>query len=471
MCTSSGRPTKVELADIFAQHAEAYIASYGVSSIQYKAINAISRCRTAQLGGHVLRCNHCGALEMSYNSCRYRHCPKCQAPKKIRWLDERKAELLPVPYFHVVFTLPHELNPLASYNPALIYHLLFRAAWATIERLGHDKNRLNGKMGMTAFLHTWNQQVNQHLHLHCMVPAGALCDDDGIVQWRASKPDYLFPVKVMSKLFGKLFLTELTKAFKSHELQFKGSIAPLAEKSQFMKLTAQLKPKPKTWNVYAKEPFNGAVGGMEYLARYFVKTAIGNERLISFDEHQVRFKYRDSRDNDKTKIMALDAHEFIRRYLMHILPIGFMRVRYFGFLANSVKAKNIAMIRSLLHESSPLDTVNTATLSDASSTLASGTTHAVLSISPEISHLKSTVSTVVQSKLNVLHYPMSDIQQHILSIQDIKKETIRESAAELMQRVVGIDVTLCKQCKIGHLEKVQVIYPNPAYNPTPWDTS
>ncbi len=413
----------------------------------------------------MLRCNHCGVLEMAYNSCRYRHCPRCRAPKKVRWLAERKAELLPVPYFHVVFTLPHELNPIASYNQAVIYNLLFKAAWATVNTLGHDKKRLNGQMGMIAFLHTWSQQLNQHIHLHCMVPAGALCDIDGETQWSASKnPDYLFPVKVMAKLFGKLFLTELTEAFKNQKLQFKGCIAKLAEESHFMKFKATL--TPKTWNVYAKEPFNGAEGGMEYLARYFVKTTIGNERLVSFDEHQVRFKWRDSRDNDKIKIMTLDTHEFIRRYLMHILPHGFMRVRYCGFLANSVKAKNIALIRSLLSTDKQYDVASNDVLHHTFTLKMTA-----IPVAPPMSNMHATDAAVEPLELNLLQRPISKIQGDTLSAQSINKEAARESTAELMQRIVGIDVTLCKHCKVGHLEKVQMIYPTISHSPTPWDTS
>jgi Putative transposase/Transposase zinc-binding domain len=423
VCTKISRPSRgpVELADIFAQSGAAYIAQHGVSAIQHKAITTISSCRTARLGGHVLCCNHCGALEIAYNSCRYRHCPKCQAPKKVRWLDERKAELLPVPYFHVVFTLPHELNPLAAFNPVAIYNILFKAAWATVDTLGRDEKRLHGQMGMTAFLHTWNQKINQHIHLHCMVPAGALRIVDGKVQWHASKKDYLFPVNVMAKLFGKFFLTELSKAFKNNELSFKGCIEHLSQESAFMKFKAQLKPRPKTWNVYAKEPFNGAFGGMEYLARYFTKTAIGNERLLSFDEKQVTFKWRDSRHNNQTKVMVLETHEFIRRYLSHILPHGFMRVRYFGFLANAVKTKNIALIRTLLStaETQP-GSAETSRLEDIPTSVPKNTT---------------------------------------------------ESTAELMERIVGIDITLCKHCNIGQLEKIQIVPPNRLSLPIPWDTS
>jgi hypothetical protein len=416
MCTSLEQQAKrVELADIFSQYGEAYITQHGVSSIQQKAIHAISRCRTSALGGHASCCNHCGAIEIAYNSCRYRHCPKCQTPKKLRWLEERKAELLPVPYFHVVFTLPHELNPLASYNPAAIYNLLFKTAWATVNTLGHDKNRLNGQMGMLGFLHTWSQTLSQHIHLHCMVPAGALSEMAGQIQWRDSKSDYLFPVKVMGKLFGKLFLTELLKAFSNNDFQFKGCISELAEPQNFMKLIAKL--RKKTWNVYAKEPFNGAEGGLEYLARYFTKTAIGNDRLVSCDDNQVTFKWRDSSDNDKTKIMKLAATEFIRRYLAHILPHGFMRVRYFGFLANAFKAQNILLIRSLL---------------------------------------------------------CSDKQQEVTDSSVLTKEEVErttESIIEFMKRVTGIDFGLCNHCKIGRLEKILVMTPNGSYIPVGWDTS
>ena len=464
MCIQSSRPIKkVELADIFSKHADAYVASHGVSSIQHKAINAISRCRAAALGGHVLRCDHCGVLEIAYNSCRYRHCPKCQSTKKLRWLEERKAELLPVPYFHVVFTLPHELNPLASYNPAAIYKLLFKAAWATVNTLGHDKKRLDAQMGMVAFLHTWNQKLNQHNHLHCMVPAGGLRDVDGQVLWHASnKPDYLFPVKVMGKLFGKLFLTELTKAFINNEFQFKGCITELAKEVNFMKLKVLL--SKKTWNVYAKEPFNGAEGGMEYLARYFSKTAIGNERILSCDENQVAFKWRDSKDNKKTKIMHLDVHEFIRRYLSHILPHGFMRARYFGFLANSVKAKNITLIRSLLSTDKQDDMTVMITGPQAA-------------VSQALHRMSNSSGDRIAERQPMHHtLSLSNIPNSVTFNQDIKAvkpsdSKASESVAELIKRVVGIDISLCKHCKIGRLEKIQMLLPNALQIPSPWDTS
>jgi hypothetical protein len=403
MCHPTERPSSpIELADIFLAHAECYREKQGVSAVQNKAILAITRCRTSALGGHVSRCNHCGALEIAYNSCRYRHCPKCQTTKRLLWLQARKAELLPVPYFHVVFTLPHEFNALASYNPTLIYNLLFQAAWATINTLGRDKKRLNGQMGMIAFLHTWGQTLSQHIHLHCMVPAGALQEQQGQQRFNPAKSSYLFPNKVMSKLFGKLFLTSLLDAFNQRKLTLKGSLDTLSDPQQFTQWTRLL--AKKSWNVYAKEPFHGAEGGMEYLARYFSKTAIGNERLISFENKQVTFKWRDYSDNNKTKRMTLEAHEFIRRYLSHILPDGFMRVRYFGFLANAVKKNTISLIRSLLSSKQQINSTN-------------------------------------------------------------------ESTLELIERVMGINLTQCKQCKIGQLVQIERFKPNTIPVSIPWDTS
>jgi hypothetical protein len=457
VCTQSARQKKpVELADIFSQYADTYVAQHGASSIQYKAIHAITNCRTAALGGHTSRCNHCGALEISYNSCRYRHCPKCQKTKQMRWSEARKAELLPVPYFHVVFTLPHELNAIASYNPVLIYSLLFQAAWATVSTLGHDKKRLNGQMGMLAFLHTWGQNLSQHIHLHCMIPAGAIRVVDGEPEWKASKEDYLFPVKVMGKLFGKLLLTKLVNAFNAHEILFKGAIMPLSDQQQFMKFSAQL--RKKSWNVYAKEPFNGAEGGVEYLARYFTKTAIGNERILSCDNQQVTFKWRDYSDNNKTKVMRLDAHEFIRRYLSHILPSGFMRVRYFGFMSSAVKAKNTKLIKSLLlPEERPAS--NISSILGVSSAM-HGVLHTLNIISTESMNLEPRVSKMVKLE--------TEKEVHF---QSNKTRGSNESTVELMKRVVGIDIELCKRCRIGRLEKIEVILPHALQKQSAWDTS
>lgn len=344
----------IELADVFSRYAENYVHQHGASVVQKKAIKAITQCRTSALGGHVSQCDTCGHEAVSYNSCRYRHCPKCQTVKQLRWLEKKKAELLPVEYFHVVFTIPHELNALAAYNAAIIYNLLFQAAWATINTLGHDKRRLKGQMGMVAMPHTWGQTITEHIHLHCIVPGGALgLNEKQEKIWRSSPSGYLFPVKVMSKLFGRFFCEGLKRHYQQQDFMFKNAIADYASSVVFEQFIASL--KLKSWNVYAKEPFHGAKGGLEYLARYVSKTAIGNERLVSCDDNKVTFKWRDYADNNQSKKMTLDAHEFIRRYLTHVLPDGFMRVRSFGFLANAVKVKAIAQIHALLNPS-PVET-------------------------------------------------------------------------------------------------------------------
>ena len=391
----------VELADVFLRYGNAYIEQHRISTPQDKAIRALSRCRTAALGGHVTRCNHCGIEKNNYNSCRNRHCPKCQTTKQMRWSESRKSELLPVGYFHVVFTIPHELNGIASYNQLLIYNLLFKAAWIAVCTLGKKSKEFGGLMGMLAFLHTWGQNLSQHIHLHCMIPGGALCDVDGQKKWKSSKPNYLFSVKVMAKFTGKVFLRLLKEAYNKNEITFAGSISELEKSVKFNQLITLL--YKKSWNVYAKEPFNGAKGGLEYLARYVSKTAIGNERIISHDNQQVTFKWRDYSDKNKEKIMVLNAHEFIRRYLQHVLPNGFMRIRSFGFLANACKAKNIDLIRSQLTP-----------------------------------HEKA-------------------------SKQD-KKD--KEPIDELMMRLTGIDINLCQVCKIGHLEPTGLIL-NPLESGSP----
>ena len=406
MCEISiPKKPSIELADLFLIHAYQYIEQHGVSVVQNKAIKAISQCRTAALGGHVARCNHCGRENISYNSCRYRYCPKCQTTHQLRWLENRKAELLPVEYFHVVFTIPHELNALASYNASVIYNLLFQSAWATIRTLGQDKKRLNGQMGMLSFLHTWGQNLGQHIHLHCLVPGGALQTNTKQKKiWHPVKSSYLFSVKVMSSLFGKYFREGIKKAYQNKVFTFKNAIAQYAKPNQFSALMSLL--TKKNWNVYAKAPFNGAEGGLEYLARYVSKTAISNHRLVSCENGKVTFKWRDYSDGNKQKLMTLEAHEFIRRYLSHILPDGFMRVRSFGFLSNACKSKNIDLIRALIHPH----------------------------------------------------------QTRILAIK------VKESSVELIKRLTGINVELCKHCKIGHLQKIISLPSKPPCH-TYWNTS
>ncbi len=398
-------PKSVELADVFLRYGDAYIEKHNALMVQRKVIRSVSQCRTAILGGHVSRCDHCSEQEISYNSCRNRHCPKCQTTKQLQWLEDRKAELLPVKYFHVVFTIPHELNGLAAYNQKVIYNILFKAASQTVEILGKDPGRkLGGQMGMLALLHTWSQNLSSHIHLHCIIPGGALCEGDNQQKiWRSCVGKFLFPVKVMSKLYGKIFVTLLEEAYKNKDLVFKGAIEGLGGVLEFAKLIAL--QKTKSWNVYAKEPFNGAVGGIEYLARYVSKIAIGNERILSCEDGQVKFKWRDYANHNAQKVMTLDADEFIRRFLSHVLPDGFMRIRSSGFLANACKARNLELIRSLLGET-------------------------VKALEP----------------------------------------ALVESTVELIERITGVDILLCKHCKVGRLEIIQSI-PRPKQSRHYQDTS
>lgn len=458
----------VELADIFVKHADTYIEQRGVSAQQHKAINAISRCRTSALGGHVLCCDHCGMQDISYNSCRYRHCPKCQTTKQLRWLDQRKSELLPTHYFHVVFTLPHEINHIASYNQSLIYNMLFKAAWLTTDAFGKDENQLAGQVGMLALLHTWGQNLSQHIHLHCMIPGGALYDDDkGRKQWRSSKKDFLFSSKAMAKYFGKAFLTLLERANSNDELNLKGGIAGLSDSKTFGQLMVKL--RKKSWNVYAKEPFNGAEGGVTYLARYFAKTAIGNERILSCDDNAVTFKWRDYSDDNKTKIMTVDAHEFIRRYLSHILPDGFMRVRSFGLLANACKAKNIAIIRDLLSGSEQIN--GASMVDDLLPTQPLNKTLVTPDEKPFINAITSDDINALQASKNLianaLISPLTGINDTGNAVVSAKA---KESVAELMKRITGIDIERCKRCKVGRLEKTPLL-PGTNQMPETWDTS
>jgi len=318
----------MELADIFNQHGDAYCASHQLSIEQHKVMNAVRNCRTAALGGHVQQCDHCGVVTNAYNSCRNRHCPKCQRLSQERWLKAREAELLPVEYFHMVFTIPHELNAIVSYNQTLLYNILFKATWMALSTLGRDK--LGGQMGMQAFLHTWGQTMTPHNHLHCLVPAGVLTDEG---EWDPSNPKYLLSVKALSPLFRGIFVSLLRKAFEKDSLKFQGQIKELKHPGVFKALLDKL--MKKSWNVYSKKPFHGPSGGLAYLARYVKRIAISNNRILSCEDGLVRFRWRDYAHKNKVKIMTLDAQAFIRRYLIHVLPSGFMRIRTFGFLANA----------------------------------------------------------------------------------------------------------------------------------------
>ena len=334
----------MEVADIFRAHGAAYRHAHVLARAPRRAMQAIETCRTATLGGHRETCNTCGADRIAYNSCRNRHCPKCQTLAKERWLAARRAELLPVEYFHVVFTLPHALNALAQGNPRVVYTLLFRAVAATLTTFGRDPRHLGGDLGGTAILHTWGQNLSQHLHLHCVVSGGALTQDGA--RWIAAPPGFLFPVRALARVFRGKYLQALYRAFTTGKLRFAGSLAALADPQAFATWLRDL--RQQDWVVYAKRPFAGPTQVLEYLGRYTHRVAISNERLVSHTDGVVRFRWRDYADGDRVKIMTLAAEEFIRRFLLHVVPGGFVRIRHFGFLANRTRRAKLARCRALL---------------------------------------------------------------------------------------------------------------------------
>jgi hypothetical protein len=334
----------VELAEICRAHGPRYRQTHRLARVQRAALRAIETCRTAVLGGHVATCDRCGAQRIQYNSCRNRHCPKCQTLAKERWLAARRAELLPIPYFHVVFTLPHALNALAQGNPRVIDTLLFRAAADTLLTFGRDPQHLGGTIGITAILHTWGQNLTQHLHLHCLVTGGALAADRS--RWIASRASFLFPVRALSRVFRAKYLAGLQRAFAAGELTFADGTAELADRPAFTRFLAPL--RAQDWVVYAKRPFAGPEQVLEYLGRYTHRVALSNNRLVSLTDGVVRFHWKDYADHDRRKIMALAVDEFLRRFLLHVLPTGFMRIRHFGLLANRTRRGTLARCRHLL---------------------------------------------------------------------------------------------------------------------------
>ena len=326
-----------ELADVFRQYSQSFQQTHRVSACEQKVIRAVSVCRTHDLGGHLDRCDACGFERPAYNSCRNRHCPKCQSLVKARWLERQTSELLPVGYFHLVFTLPHELNRLILANKKIVLSLLFKAVSETLLEFG--RGRLGGTLGIIAVLHTWDQTLKDHFHLHCLVPAGALSFDQS--RWIAAQKNFLFPVKALSRVFRGKFLDLLLQA------QQRGKIE--AANSE-IKASRQ-----KNWIVYAKKPFASPHTVLDYLGRYTHRVALSNDRILKVENGKVTLSYRDRKDGDRTKTMTLEAQEFIRRFLLHVLPDGFMRIRHFGFLANRAKKHALAQCRQLLdcHPAAP----------------------------------------------------------------------------------------------------------------------
>jgi len=341
------RPT-LEVADIFRDHGAAWRAANAghVSLDQLKVMSAIERCRTAALGGHVAQCEDCSHTRISYNSCRNRHCPKCQGAAAREWLAERQAELLPVGYFHIVFTLPAAIADIAYHNKQAVYDLLMRVSAETTLTIAADPKHLGARIGITSVLHTWGSAMTHHPHVHMIVPGGGIARAGE--RWVACRPGFFLPVRVLARLFRRRFLDKLTAAHAAGRLRFFGDCAHLADPSAF---AAFLKPLRKTkWFVYAKRPFAGPQAVLAYLSRYTHRVAISNRRLISADDTSVTFKVKDYRIDGpgRTKTMTLAAHEFIRRFLIHVLPKGLHRIRHYGLFASSGRADNIARIRLML---------------------------------------------------------------------------------------------------------------------------
>lgn len=336
------RSPKWEVADIFHLHGKAYRCNHDVPLSHLKVMHSIEVCRTSWLGGHIEKCDSCGFEKHAYNSCRNRHCPKCQSLTKAQWLEDRNSELLPVGYFHTVFTLPHELNPLALCNKKSVYDILFKAASETLLQFGN--NNLGGKMGFLCILHTWDQKLMGHFHLHCVVPAGALSFDKS--RWMAAGKRFLFHVKALSIVFREKFIDYLKTAFEKGDLIFPGKISNLAAQRGFSRFIDKL--RENQWVVYSKKPFAGPQQVLDYIGRYTHRVAISNNRIINVHNGRVTFAYRDRKRGDIHRTKTLDADEFIRRFLLHVLPEGFVRIRHFGFIANRCKKENIQHIRELI---------------------------------------------------------------------------------------------------------------------------
>ncbi len=336
----------LEVADVFRRHGEAYRHAHDahLGRVERRVMRAIELCRTAALGGHTEVCAECGLVRCAYNSCRNRHCPKCQGQARAEWLAARQSELLPAPYFHVVFTLPAAVAEIAFHNKARVYAILFRTAAETLRTIAADPKHLGAEIGLVAVLHTWGQNLHHHPHVHCVVPGGGPSLDG--TRWVACRPGFFLPVRVLSRLFRRLFLDELHAAFAAGELGFFGELAELAGPAAFARRLREL--RQLEWVVYAKPPFGGPQQVLAYLGRYTHRVALANSRLVSVSDTAVTFRWKDYRHHGKTKVMTLAAVEFIRRFLLHTLPDGFHRIRHYGFLANRQRAAKLALCRRLL---------------------------------------------------------------------------------------------------------------------------
>jgi hypothetical protein len=340
--STSRRP---EVAEIVRAYGDAYRARYRPTRAQRAVLRALVRCRTAALGGHLEACANCGATRPVYNSCRNRHCGKCQSLDQAKWREAQRAVLLPVPYFHVVFTLPHRLNAVIRLNQRTLYNLLFRTVAETLQQFAADPKHLGAELGISAVLHTWGQQLDYHVHLHCIVTGGGLTNDGQ--HWVASKqPDFLFPVRALAAKFRGKFLAHLTCLRDTGALRLIGPCAPLHDPRQWHRWIAHL--RAKKWIVYAKPPFGGPEKALDYLGRYTHRIALSNERLVAIEPGTVSFRYKDYAHGNAIKLRTLPAVEFLRRFLLHVVPRGFIRVRHYGLLANRHRATKLARCRTLL---------------------------------------------------------------------------------------------------------------------------
>ena len=346
------RPIGLEVADIFRQAGPAYRQQHadGLSRGQRCVMSAIERCRTAALGGHIEQCDDCAHQRIAFNSCRNRHCPKCQSLVRAQWLEDRQADLIPADYFHVVFTLPAQIAAIAYQNKAVVYEILFHATAETLRTIAADPKHLGAEIGFIAILHTWGQNLLYHPHLHCVVPGGGLSAAGE--RWISCRPGFFLPVRVLSRLFRRLFLAQLQSAFEAGRLRFSNALEPLQEPGAFARYLAPV--RRAEWVVYAKPPFGGPQHVLEYLGRYTHRIAISNNRLIDFVDGKVSFRWKDYRHDSRKKVMCLDAQEFIRRFLLHVLPHGLQRIRHYGFLANRYRAVKLACCRRLLGEPAPV---------------------------------------------------------------------------------------------------------------------
>jgi hypothetical protein len=353
----------IEVANVLRRHGDAYRRDHAghLGRVERRVMSAIVACRTEALGGHVEACNDCGMTRIAYNSCRNRHCPKCQGTARAAWLAARQADLLPVPYFHVVFTLPTPIAAIAFQNKAIVYAILFKAAAEAMITLAANPRRLGAEIGGVAVLHTWGQALTHHPHVHCVVPGGGLLPDG--TRWIAGRPNFFLAIKPLAQLFRRRFLERLTAAFSAGALNFFGDLAFLAEPAAFTACIAAA--RRVDWVVYAKKPFGGPAQVLAYLGRYTHRIAIANSRIVALDDDHVAFSWKDYRQDGATKIMKLKPDEFIRRFLLHTLPDGFHRIRHFGFMANRHRAAKLALCRSFLldHEQTAPNNVEASPVS------------------------------------------------------------------------------------------------------------